>query len=260
MVENGALVFPSPTLGEKQFPPTKVNLFKASEDPSGVASHVPHMDHFYDNSLQTGLMRELALDLEVLNQHIVLLGNQGVGKNKVVDRLCQLLGRPREYIQLHRDTTVNQLMFTTTLDNGVINYTDSPLLRAIKYGRFIIIDEADKAPEHVVAILRILAGQGELSLSGGRRVRPTQEREGDIVVHPNFRLILLANRPGYRESTYGVSWVVISDNSSNLKHSLETTSFKFLARTLAPILLRTQIRTPSENSSVNLLPISARNL
>lgn len=158
------------------------------------------MDHFYDNSLQTGLMKELALDLEVLGQHVVLLGNQGVGKNKVVDRLCQLLGRPREYIQLHRDTTVNQLMFTTTLENGLINYTDSPLLRAIKYGRFIIIDEADKAPEHVVAIFRSLAGQGELTLSDGRRVRAVKEREGDIVVHPNFRLILLANRPGYRES------------------------------------------------------------
>ena len=90
-------------------------------------------------------------------------------------------------------------MFTTSLEGGIINYTDSPLLRAIKYGRVIIIDEADKAPEHVVAIFSSLAGQGEMSLSDGRRVRPVLERGGDIVVHPNFRLVLLANRPGYRE-------------------------------------------------------------
>ena len=51
---------------------------------------------------------------------------------------------------------------------------------------------------HVVAIFRSLAGQGEMTLSDGRHVRPTLERDGDIVVHPNFRLILLANRPGYR--------------------------------------------------------------
>lgn len=89
-------------------------------------------------------------------------------------------------------------MFTTTLEGGVINYTDSPLLRAVKYGRFIIIDEADKAPEHVVAVFRSLAGQGELTLSDGRRVRSVRDRENDVVVHPNFRLILLANRPGYR--------------------------------------------------------------
>ncbi|KAJ3565249.1 hypothetical protein NP233_g7756 [Leucocoprinus birnbaumii] len=196
-IEGDSLIFPPTSSSGEQTYPTTIPIFKASEDPTGTSSHIPHMDHFYDNSLQTGLMRDLAIDLELLGEHVVLLGNQGVGKNKIVDRLCQLLRRPREYIQLHRDTTVNQLMFTTSLESGVINYTDSPLLRAIKHGRFIIIDEADKAPEHVVAIFRSLAGQGELTLSDGRRVRPVKGRAEDIVVHPNFRLILLANRPGY---------------------------------------------------------------
>jgi von Willebrand factor A domain-containing protein 8 len=90
-------------------------------------------------------------------------------------------------------------MLTTSLENGVIKYTESPLLRAIIHGRVIIIDEADKAPEHVVAIFRSLSGQNEMTLFDGRRVCPVREREGDIAVHPNFRLILLANRPGYRK-------------------------------------------------------------
>lgn len=34
------------------------------------------MDHFYDNSLQTGLMRDIAIDLEILKENLVLLGNQ----------------------------------------------------------------------------------------------------------------------------------------------------------------------------------------
>ena len=34
------------------------------------------MDHFYDNNLQSGLMRDLALDLEVLGESVILLGNQ----------------------------------------------------------------------------------------------------------------------------------------------------------------------------------------
>ncbi|KAL0575398.1 hypothetical protein V5O48_000404 [Marasmius crinis-equi] len=198
VVEDNALVFPASTVAnERETTPTSVPLFNQAKDAEGVASLVPHMDHFYDNSQQTGIMRDLAIDMELLGEHLVLLGNQGVGKNKIVDRLCQLLRRPREYIQLHRDTTVNQLMFTTNLENGVIRYTDSPLLRAIMFGRVIIIDEADKAPEHVVAIFRSLAGQGELTLSDGRRVCNAYEREGDIPVHPDFRLVLLANRPGY---------------------------------------------------------------
>jgi von Willebrand factor A domain-containing protein 8 len=66
-------------------------------------------------------------------------------------------------------------MFSTTLERGVIKYTDSPLLRAITYGRIILIDEADKALEHVVAIFRSLAGQNEMTLSDGRRVCAMRE-------------------------------------------------------------------------------------
>ena len=60
---------------------------------------------------------------------------------------------------MHRDSTVNQLMFTTSLEGGIMKYTDSALLGAIERGRVIIIDEADKAVEHVVAIIfKSLAG------------------------------------------------------------------------------------------------------
>lgn len=90
-------------------------------------------------------------------------------------------------------------MFTTSTAGGVIQYTDSPLLRAVTYGRVIIIDEADKAPEHVVAIFRSLATQSAMTLSDGRRVCAARQRDDDIEVHPDFRLILLANRPGYRK-------------------------------------------------------------
>ncbi|KIY70240.1 hypothetical protein CYLTODRAFT_488278 [Cylindrobasidium torrendii FP15055 ss-10] len=196
-VVDNTLTFPAPTVPGSTGAAVSIPLFNPKQDEEGV-SLIPYMDHFYENSVQTGMMRDIVLDMEVLGEHLVLLGNQGVGKNKIVDRLCQLLQRPREYVQLHRDTTVNQLMFTTTLESGVLKYTDSPLLRAIRYGRVIVVDEADKAPEHVVAIFKSLAGSGEMSLSDGRRVcRTGSERPGDIVVHNNFRLVLLANRPGY---------------------------------------------------------------
>ena len=56
--------------------PTFIPRFDPDGDKDGVAMHVPHMDHFYENSLQTGLMRDLAVDLELLGDHLVLLGNQ----------------------------------------------------------------------------------------------------------------------------------------------------------------------------------------
>ncbi|KAH8981377.1 hypothetical protein EDB86DRAFT_3087168 [Lactarius hatsudake] len=197
LMDDKALLFPAPTNPLRHTEDTRIPRFDASQDPEGAASYLLYMDHFYDNSIQSAQMRDLAIDFELLGEHLVLLGNQGVGKNKIIDRLCQLLQRPREYIQLHRDSTVQQLMFQTTLERGVIRHTDLPLLRAMAHGRVLVVDEADKAPEHVVAIFRSLAGQGELTLSDGRRLTRAVEREGDLPIHPYFRLILLANRPGY---------------------------------------------------------------
>jgi hypothetical protein len=55
----------------------------------------------------------------LLGDHLLLIGSQGVGKNKLVDRLLQLMCREREYIQLHRDTTVQSLTLSPSLDGGV---------------------------------------------------------------------------------------------------------------------------------------------
>ncbi|KAJ7715500.1 hypothetical protein B0H14DRAFT_3522620 [Mycena olivaceomarginata] len=80
---------------------TSVSLCIVAEDSQGVKSNVPSIDHFYDNSLQTELMRDVAVDLELLGE------------------------------RLHHDTTADQLMFKTSLKNGVIKYTDSSLLQSI---------------------------------------------------------------------------------------------------------------------------------
>ncbi|KAH9038671.1 hypothetical protein EDB83DRAFT_2524496 [Lactarius deliciosus] len=92
----------------------------------------------------------------------VLLENQGVGKNKIIDRLLHLLlQRPRKYIQIYRDSTVQQLMF----QNYTREWRDSA--HGAHGRRVLVVDEVDKEPEHVVAIIRSLATQGELMLSDG---------------------------------------------------------------------------------------------
>lgn len=78
-----------------------------------------------------------------------------MGKNKITDRLLQLLNRPREYIQLHRDTTVQTLTLQPTVKDGIVSYEDSPLVQAVKTGHVLVVDEADKAPTHVTCILKV---------------------------------------------------------------------------------------------------------
>jgi len=163
-------------------------------------SLVPH-GVFYDNPEHTRAMRDMLTDF-ANGEHLLLIGNQGVGKNKLCDRFLQLTRRPREYIQLHRDTTVQNLMVQPTVRGGIIRFEDSPLVRACKEGHVLVIDEADKAPVHVTAVLKSLAESGELALSDGRmiaRVRPgaAQADPNVIPLHPDFQMIVLANRPGF---------------------------------------------------------------
>jgi MoxR-like ATPase len=106
----------------------------------------------------------------MLGEHLLLIGNQGVGKNKLTDRFLQLLCLPREYIQLHRDTTVHNMTSTPTIVEGVLVYEDSPLVRAVKDGFILVVDEADKAPTHVTSVLKSLVEDGEMVLSDGRRI------------------------------------------------------------------------------------------
>lgn len=157
---------------------------------------------FFDVPQHVQLLEYLLQDLLVGN-HILLVGNQGVGKNKVADRLLQLMNRPREYIQLHRDTTVQSLTQSPSVVDGVVVYEDSPLVKAVKLGHVLTVDECDKAPTHVTCILKTFVENGEMILSDGRKIYPsnadrTENESSDaIYTHPDFRLIVLANRPGF---------------------------------------------------------------
>nr|KAF6428760.1 von Willebrand factor A domain containing 8 [Rousettus aegyptiacus] len=146
------------------------------------------------------VMEDMLKDF-LLGEHLLLVGNQGVGKNKIVDRFLHLLNRPREYIQLHRDTTVQTLTLQPSVKDGLIVYEDSPLVKAVKLGHVLVVDEADKAPTNVTCILKTLVENGEMILADGRRILANSAhvngRENVIVIHPDFRMIVLANRPGF---------------------------------------------------------------
>ncbi|KAF3429906.1 hypothetical protein E2986_02885 [Frieseomelitta varia] len=155
---------------------------------------------FYDVPQHVALLENLLQDFS-LGQNLLLVGNQGVGKNKIIDRLLQLLNRPREYIQLHRDTTVQTLTLQPMVRDGKVVYEDSPLVQAVKLGHVLVVDEADKAPTHVTCILKTLVESGEMILSDGRRIVSSlnsgERNSNKILLHPDFRMIVLANRPGF---------------------------------------------------------------
>lgn len=52
----------------------------------------------------------------------------------LTDRFLELIQLEREYIQLHRDTTVQSLTLSPSLYNGMIVWEDSPLVKAVTHG------------------------------------------------------------------------------------------------------------------------------
>lgn len=47
-------------------------------------------------------------------------------------------------------------------------------VRAVQFGRVLVVDEADKAPTHVTAILRNIVGGETITLADGRKISPSQ--------------------------------------------------------------------------------------
>ena len=152
---------------------------------------------FIDIPSQVATIKELMISINNGERSFLLLGSQGVGKNKLTDRLAEISNMEREYIQLHRDSTIGSLTLSPSLEDGRIIWKDSPLVRAVQRGTALVIDEADKAPTEVTSVLKSLVEDGELLLADGRRISRNPTSESDIRIHPDFTLFILANRPGF---------------------------------------------------------------
>lgn len=59
------------------------------------------------------------------------------------------------FFSLFRDTTVQSLTIQPVVREGRIQHEDSPLVVAVKTGRVLVVDEADKAPTHVTCVLKV---------------------------------------------------------------------------------------------------------
>ena len=142
---------------------------------------------FFENNSQLQVLENMLRSYSAEEENgVLLIGNQGVGKNKLIDRLLNLLNAEREYVQVHRDTTIQSLTLLPLLENGKIKYEDSPLVRAVQTGRVLILDEVDKAPLEVVCVLKGLVGDGELVLYDGRRILNLEKALNEYQISPVY--------------------------------------------------------------------------
>ncbi|CAG5045471.1 unnamed protein product [Parnassius apollo] len=73
-------------------------------------------------------------------KHLLLVENQGLQNKNIANRLLQILNHPTEYLQLHRDITIQSLIEQPNHETGM--YEDSPLIKAVKYGCVPVVTTA----------------------------------------------------------------------------------------------------------------------
>ena len=61
---------------------------------------------------------------------------------------------------------VKILSLQPNISDGKVVYGDSALVRAVRNGYVLVVDEADKAPTHVTSVLRTLLDTRSMWLSG----------------------------------------------------------------------------------------------
>ncbi len=116
-----------------------------------------------------------------------IYGQQGCGKSSMVVQTCARLNIPLERPPVNRDMTWGDLIGAMNIIDGDTLFVDGPLTRAMRMGRPILIDEADRIDPAINSGMHAI-------LEGAPLVLPY----GGVVVEPQpgFCVITTGNSEG----------------------------------------------------------------
>ena len=115
---------------------------------------------------------------------ILVAGSPGVGKTSLIKDMARELGKSSSMVKLHlnEQTDAKLLigMYTSTDNPGSFSWRPGVLTTAVMEGRWIMIEDLDRAPKEILSILLPLVERGELLVPHwGESVRAA----------PDFKLI-----------------------------------------------------------------------
>jgi MoxR-like ATPase len=120
-----------------------------------------------------------------------ITGLSGNGKTTMVDQACANLDRQLIRVNFTRLTDEDQLIGGWRLVDGETVWFDGPVVRAMKLGAVLLLDEVDLADEKVMCLQPILEGKGIF-------VKPTRE----MVHHKEgFTVFATGNTKGQGDET-----------------------------------------------------------
>ncbi len=144
--------------------------------PEAVKEYVP-FGHFKDlkSIIQSGLFFPT-----------FITGLSGNGKTMMVEQVCAKLKRECYRVNVTIETDEDDLIGSNTLVDGNIVFREGPVLKAMRKGAVLLIDEIDLASNKIMCLQSILEGKGYLNKKTGEYVSPEN----------GFTIIATANTKG----------------------------------------------------------------
>uniref|UniRef100_UPI00358FB529 midasin n=1 Tax=Myxine glutinosa TaxID=7769 RepID=UPI00358FB529 len=134
-------------------------------------------------------LRQLSRAVSASRYPVLLQGETSVGKTSLVQWLAAATGNSCVRINNHEHTDLQEYLGCFAADaNGRLAFQEGVLLRAVRNGSWVVLDELNLAPSDVLeALNRLLDDNREL------RVPETEEV---VQAHPRFALFATQNPPG----------------------------------------------------------------
>lgn len=144
--------------------------------PTKMDNYVP-FGHFKDlkSILQSGVFFP-----------VFITGLSGNGKTLMVEQICAKLKKELFRVNITIETDEDDLIGSNTLINGNIVFKEGPVLKAMRKGAVLLLDEVDLASNKIMCLQSILEGGGYLIKKTGEFVKPAD----------GFTVVATANTKG----------------------------------------------------------------
>ena len=117
---------------------------------------------------------------------VFVTGLSGNGKTLMIEQTCAQLKRELYRVNITIETDEDDLMGGHTLVNGNIVYREGPVIKAMRKGAVLLLDEVDLGSNKLMCLQSVLEGKGYLIKKTGEWVTP---KEG-------FTILATANTKG----------------------------------------------------------------
>jgi midasin len=145
--------------------------------------------HYIVTPFVEGNLLNLARATSMKRFPILLQGPTSSGKTSMVEHLAKVSGHHFVRINNHEHTDLQEYLgFYASNDDGKLQYKEGVLVRALREGHWLVLDELNLAPTDVLeALNRLLDDNRELLVPESQEV---------IRPHPNFMLFATQNPAG----------------------------------------------------------------